>query len=387
VGPDVGELNTLSSGHPLFRARKLWLAWQPAAAVSMCWVVLAACTPSTSPTTSALITAQPPTSLTTEPTTPPSQSTTTESDVELQLLSAPTARGWHGMVELGAGVLLVGGRSSNSSNPAWEFAAGRGGWRDLQHDEVAPWFDDEPVHGIVFDSGSGIVVVHNGYRSAGTFTYDPATDQFEQMAPGGPSRWLGGRMSYDAESDRSILFGGYGNPYSDETWAYDVDTDTWTQMNPPSNPPPRNFHVMAYDPGGDRVIMFGGGIGTATYDDTWAYDFNTDTWTDLAPSTNPGPHDFSAMVYDPAGRRMILFGGTVGDRGEPLGDTWAFDYGTNTWSDLAPVSAPSPRAWHAMAYESVYGVMVMFGGGPTEATWADGTWIYDPVANTWSPWP
>ena len=286
----------------------------------------------------------------------------------------------------GAGLLLVGGGgSATTSNPVWTFTPGRGGWIHLNHDEVAPLLDGEPVHGIVFDSGSGLVVVHNGYGKARTFTYDPITDQFQQMAAGGPRRWLGGRMAYDAESDRSILFGGYGHPYSDETWAYDVDTDTWTQMDPPTSPPPRNFHVMAYDPGGDRVIMFGGGNGAAAYDDTWAYDFNTDTWTELAPTNSPGPHDFSAMVYDPDDRRMILFGGTVGDRGEALGDTWAFDYGSNTWTDLSPPSGPSSRAWHAMAYAPDYGgVIVLFGGGPTDSEpWAEGTWIFDPDDNIW----
>ena len=296
------------------------------------------------------------------------------------------------MVELdGAGVLLLGGTPLDAevgdgggpapTNSAWIFASE--GWRDLKRDEVAPWFVDEPIHGVAFDSRSGRAVVTIRH---GTFTYDPVPNRFEQMAPSGPAEREGGRMAYDAESDRTILFGGgdtgYGT-YTNETWAYNAHTDSWRQMSPPISPPARNFHVMAYDPEADRVIMYGG----HGHDDTWAYDFNTDIWTELAPPGGPGPRDFSAMVYDPMRRRMILFGGQTpleGGRSVLQGDTWAYDYVTNTWTHLAPVLAPGPRAWHAMAHDADSGMIVLFGGGTKSELWLADTWIYDPAANDWS---
>lgn len=83
------------------------------------------------------------------------------------------------------------------------------------------------------------------------------------------------------------------------------------------------------------------------------------------------------MVYNPKDQQVIMFGGTVGDRGEPLGDTWAYDYSTNTCIDLAPASGPSPRAWHAMAYAADFdnGVILLFGGGPTDSDPVGGRYL------------
>lgn len=60
-------------------------------------------------------------------------------------------------------------------------------------------------------------------------------------------------MAYDAESDRAILFNTDG-----QTWAYDFDTDTWTHRAPKSPPPARTWYAITYDQGLDRVVVFGG---------------------------------------------------------------------------------------------------------------------------------
>ena len=61
------------------------------------------------------------------------------------------------------------------------------------------------------------------------------------------------------------------------------------------------------------------------------------------------------------------------------------DAKANTWIELMSVTAPSPRGWHAMAFEPDEGGVVLFGGGPTREAYTAETWIYDPRANTWSP--
>ena len=51
----------------------------------------------------------------------------------------------------------------------------------------------------------------------------------------------------------------------------------------------QNYQAMAYDAGSDRVVLFGGkpGLLSVTSDETWAYDFDTNAWTQLHPSMKP----------------------------------------------------------------------------------------------------
>jgi hypothetical protein len=194
----------------------------------------------------------------------------------------------------------------------------------------------------------------------------------------GAAHLRGANMAYDAGSDRFVVFGGQ----IDQTWAYDPAADTWTRMEPATRPMARNYGAMAYDPGTDRVILFGGGDASErAFGDTWAYDVDTDTWIELAPPSAPGGRFYTAMVYDPVRQWMILFGGVDAVAREPadetwthdgafdewdhpLGDTWAYDPAANSWVDLAPAIAPSARGWHDMAYEADSGLIVLFGGGP-----------------------
>jgi hypothetical protein len=43
---------------------------------------------------------------------------------------------------------------------------------------------------------------------------------------------------------------------------------------------------MAYNSVADRVIMFGGQVDKTSFkytNETWTYDFNTNTWTNMTP--------------------------------------------------------------------------------------------------------
>jgi hypothetical protein len=50
-----------------------------------------------------------------------------------------------------------------------------------------------------------------------------------------------------------------GLAFSNKTWAYDFDTNIWTQMAPEVSPPGMNYHPMAYDVEADRVILVNSG--------------------------------------------------------------------------------------------------------------------------------
>lgn len=291
---------------------------------------------------------------------------------------APVARAYAVMTDApgDTGVLLLGGQFGTPPGTAlsdlWSFSPDRG-WIELAHET------GRGADAIAYDSDSKLVVLVEDSR---TWTYDPADDECRVLKTRGHPRdvW-GARIAYDAGSDRMVLFGGFdGSTLNDQTWALDLRVRRWTRMHPAVSPPPQNFHAMAYDPEADRVILFSG----HGQQGTWAYDYDTDTWTDLSPKRSPVPLDYSAMVYDPVGKRMILFGGVTGSLEEPRGETWAFDFRRNAWTNLAPATAPSPRGWHSMAFDAETETIVLFSGGETRDTDQDDVWLFDPQADTWT---
>ena len=204
-----------------------------------------------------------------------------------------------------------------------------------------------------------------------------------QMSPAtAPSPRLGHAMAYDSESDRVLLFGGETAPLSnvlnDETWVYDLNTDTWENRNPSPRPSARVQHAMAYDADSDRIILFGGWTGTGQSTETWAYDFDSNTWTRRNPSESPLPRGGHFMAYDAASDRIVLFGG--GDGTTDLGDTWAYDYDGDRWIRMNPGTSPSPRHGAAMAYDADADRAVLYGG----IDGGDETWVYDVNGDAWT---
>lgn len=199
---------------------------------------------------------------------------------------------------------------------------------------------------------------------------------------------VGHDMAYDSESDRVILFGGETSPGSNvlynDTWAYDLNSDTWTNRNPTARPQTRFAHAMAYDTDSDRVILFGGWTGTTQSNETWAYDYNTNTWTNVAPATSPATVVFVEMAYDAESDRSILFGGGADrDGGGLSNETWAYDYDSNTWTRTNPSTSPAARGSHGMTYDPASDRVILFGGRNSIQDFGD-TWAYDFNSDTWT---
>jgi len=81
------------------------------------------------------------------------------------------------------------------------------------------------------------------------------------------------------------------------------------------------------------------------------------------------------MAFDSRRGRTVLFGGhnRAGTSGSRFGDTWEWD--GKKWIDMK-VTGPTPRNGAAMAYDSVRGKIVLFGGSTTESVSGE-TWEWD----------
>jgi N-acetylneuraminic acid mutarotase len=202
------------------------------------------------------------------------------------------------------------------------------------------------------------------------------------------------QIAYDSGSDRTILFGGWGETFESygDTLAYNLNDNSWENMSPTVAPGKRAGNAIAYDTQSDRTILFSGhktGASTTleNWNDTWAYDYDSNTWTNLEPSQMPSPRLSAPMVYDSQSKVMILFGGLC-DGGIFNNETWVFDYSTNNWTNMEPLVAPSHRV-AGMAYDIDSDLVILFGGGgygpegwPIKI-YTD-TWTYNYETNTWT---
>ena len=321
-------------------------------------------------------------------------------------LLSPPARGYHRMaydVESDRAILFGGmGILKGMLEDTWAYDLSANSWM-----KMAPAQSPPSGYGpMAYDIQSDRVILFMGFIDTGTYpdneVYKPASETWaydynsntwvDMQPKDAPFGFFGARMVYDAESDRMILFGGMDAEvltgadfkWFDDTWAYDFDSNNWTKMKPAASPPGRNYFPMAYDVSSDRIVLFSAAPGRIN--DIWSYDYNADTWEELKPGESPSLRCYCDMVYDSQSDRMILFGGTMlFSQGEaPLGDTWAYYLDTDTWAELNPATSPGKRGWYAAVYNTKAEQVILIGGGTRRTTVRNETWIYDLEANTWT---
>jgi hypothetical protein len=79
-------------------------------------------------------------------------------------------------------------------------------------------------------------------------------------------------MTYDSARHRTVLFGGYnsftGSIFGD-TWEW--DGVRWTQVDSTGPTPARSTTAMAYDKARGKAVLFGGSTDTVLLQDTWEW--------------------------------------------------------------------------------------------------------------------
>lgn len=192
-----------------------------------------------------------------------------------------------------------------------------------------------------------------------------------------------GLMTYDSESDVSLMYGGFdGTAGSPDVWAFDFETGEWTDMQPDPEPPGRFGQGWVYDPSRDVCLMFFGVSGDDYYNDTWEYDYNTNTWTQLFPESSPTPRCKGGCSYDMESDLFIFYGG-FGNDSVNMDETWTFDYDENTWTNRTKETAPEPRMRCPMIYDESSDHTILFGGWLGGTDVLGDTWAYDANTHTW----
>ena len=246
---------------------------------------------------------------------------------------------------------------------------------------------------MVYDSESELFVLFGGQNdhqlnvNAETWVFDPGTAAWEQRFPNPVPPPRGAyALAYDEQSDRVVLFSGMGPDglQYDDLWSYDANTNTWTLHEPASDDAPsgRNGGRMAYDAESYRMVLFGGFDWSerSLLADTWILDLDSATWTEITTDPSPPPRNFHQIAYDRGTDHVYLWGGDI----RPFSDwgvLWSFDANSNTWSSYEKVNRPVSVYYGRLISLPGRDQLLLYGGGPTGS---DAMWIYDPEASLWS---
>jgi len=186
----------------------------------------------------------------------------------------------------------------------------------------------------------------------------------------------------DSITNRMITFGGSNSPNNssqpknfNDVWRLNGATLAWTRVNPNgTRPTGRNGHSAVYDPGSNRMVIFGGGLGFSSpcANDVWVLkhangDGGKPAWTQLNPGGgSPAPRLRHTAVYDSTNNRMIVFGGND-CFSTNFGDVWVLSNanglgGTPTWKQLNPSGSPGTAEDSTAVYDPGSNSMIVFGG-------------------------
>lgn len=325
-------------------------------------------------------------------------------------------------------MVMFGGIQSGTTllTDTWEWNGTN--WVELTTSTLEPTARTQPS--MAYDPSRGAMVLTAGAYYCST--WELAAGQWTLKVPASPSApsptnqnacRYAASFAYSAARGKLVLFGGYDNfNYFNDTWEYGATG--WTRLAPTLAPNARSAARLAPGGPGGSLVLVGGHANDEIYDDLWQ--LTGGEWSLSSPDVIPSPRA-SAFVYDEARDRVILFGGD-GAPLETLRDTWSFDDGEwvrlangatgdppgarssamtydsardrvvmfgglnnnetwewngTSWSKVTTATSPPFRRFAAMTYDRARSVVVMFGGIGAENTQIADTWEYDGV--DWSP--
>jgi hypothetical protein len=258
----------------------------------------------------------------------------------------------------------------------------------FQSPTLKPWARYD--HSLSEIYGTDKILLFGGYNGTKphwneTWIYDLSDKKWTKKSPDiNPGSLEQHAMAPIWGEDKVLLFGGVNfSQLSRDTWIYDFSENTWTKLNSIIKPSARQLHKMVSIQGTNKVLLFGGLSNNVDLNDTWIFDFNKNNWEEKILLNNPGPRRNHAMASVFGTDKVILFGGyNQGLNNE----TWIYDYSDNNWMEKNFTKSslkPTGRIYSALA--SIYGTdRIILHGGLTSTGNTNDTWIYDFGNNTWT---
>ncbi len=248
---------------------------------------------------------------------------------------APAARFGHtGTWVPGVGLVVWSGQAgSDFFSDTWAFDPSAGRWKRLPANGPAP----KARYGSCAALGpDGRLWVSHGFtedagRFSDTWAYDFTKPGWSEETPGGRVATI--RCLHDCTwtaDGRFLIYAGQttGAPAIGDMWTRAVDSGWSKTADPP--PPARQLYALAVVGSGDaaqRAFVFGGGDQErAKLADLWSLQLDELSWQKEAPTgRGPSGRSGAAMVAEPSGTRVLLFGGET--KGGAVGDVWELSLG------------------------------------------------------------
>jgi hypothetical protein len=203
--------------------------------------------------------------------------------------------------------------------------------------------------------------------------------------------------AYDPAGERALIFGGRyreaggsGNyDLFSELWEFDYPSQEWTLLDDGSGPDARTYPSLAWDDTEQALYLFGGMTNASPMsiivdEEIWRY--KDGEWEELtATGDAPSTRTFLGEAWDSERRRLVLFSGQVGDYWSGSYDeTYALDIETLEWTELNDGDdAPSTRMHPHAVYDAERDRYLLF-GGHTDIGDANDIWAMDPDSGEWS---
>jgi len=255
---------------------------------------------------------------------------------------------------------------------------------------TSTWTDGPEAreHGAVVrdDTNKRVIVIGgSGYKPYGTplgdvWAWSLAEKKWSKPAVEGDVPTPAGSRRVAMDGASAYLFGGYadGSAVNDELIRVELGNPIkFKKLTHTGAIPPRSLH--AFVKARDGFVVFGG-ASTKPWNDTWTLTIAGDVGTFAKVNTPVAPTGRYGFFYGADAERLIVWSGAQSfSTVKPAQDTWAFDFATSEWTQIAvdDPSAPKGRRNGCFVYDNTFKRLFVFGGTADAMTSESGLYVLD----------